>query len=64
MTRKPVVLVTGVGGEMGHGEVTRLAELGTFDILAVNIRPLDPDASRYCIAPGSGTSWIATCWTG
>ena len=28
MTRKPVVLVTGAGGEMGHGLIHALAELG------------------------------------
>jgi threonine 3-dehydrogenase len=54
MTRKSVVLVTGAGGEMGHGLVTRLAELGTFDILALDIRPLDPDVSRHCIATRVG----------
>ena len=64
MTRKSVVLVTGAGGEMGHGLVTRLAELGTFDILALDIRPLDPDVSRHCTATRVGTSSIATCWTG
>ena len=50
MARKPVVLVTGAGGEMGHGLISRLAGLGRFDILAVDIRPLDPDLSRHCTA--------------
>jgi NAD(P)-dependent dehydrogenase (short-subunit alcohol dehydrogenase family) len=54
MTRKSVVLVTGAGGEMGHGLVTRLAELGTFDILTLDIRPLDPDVSRHCAATPVG----------
>ena len=54
MTRKSVVLVTGAGGEMGHGLVTRLAELGTFDILALDIQPLDPDVSRHCTATRIG----------
>ncbi len=44
MTRKPVVLVTGANGEMGHGLITRLAELGSFDVLALDVRPLDPEA--------------------
>jgi threonine 3-dehydrogenase len=48
MARKPVVLVTGASGEMGHGLISRLAELGTFDILALDIRPLDPELSRRC----------------
>ncbi len=54
MARKPVVLVTGASGEMGHGLITRLAELGTFDILALDIQPLDPELSRYCTATRVG----------
>ena len=54
MARKPVVLVTGASGEMGHGLVTRLAELGRFEILAVDIRPLDPGLSRHCTATRVG----------
>ncbi len=50
MARRPVVLVTGASGEMGHGLITRLADLGTFDILALDIRPLDPELSRHCAA--------------
>ena len=36
MARKPVVLVTGAGGEIGHGLIHRLADLGSFDVLAVD----------------------------
>ena len=50
MARKPVVLVTGAAGEMGHGLISRLAGLGRFDILAVDRRPLDPDLSGHCAA--------------
>ena len=50
MARKPVVLVTGASGEMGHGLIHRLAELGTFDVLALDIRPLDPELARRCAA--------------
>ena len=64
MTRKSVVLVTGAGGEMGHGLITRLAELGTFDILALDVRPLDPEVRGTARRPGSGTSSIAICSTG
>ena len=39
--RKPVVLITGAGGEIGHGLVTRLAALGA-PIITVDISPLDP----------------------
>jgi nucleoside-diphosphate-sugar epimerase len=50
MARKPVVLVTGASGEMGHGLITHLADLGAFDILALDNRPLDPELSRRCAA--------------
>ena len=48
MTRKPAVLVTGANGEMGHGLIHRLADLGTFDVLAVDVRPIDPELARRC----------------
>jgi nucleoside-diphosphate-sugar epimerase len=50
MARKPVVLVTGASGEMGHGLITRVAEVGTYDILAMDLRPLEPELSRHCAA--------------
>jgi nucleoside-diphosphate-sugar epimerase len=50
MARKPVVLVTGAGGEIGHGLIQELAARGTFDVLAVDLRPLDPDLARRCAA--------------
>ena len=50
MARKPVVLVTGASGEMGHGLIHRVADLGTFDVLALDLRPLDPELARCCAA--------------
>jgi threonine 3-dehydrogenase len=38
--RKPVVLITGAGGEIGHGLVTRLASPG-LSIITIDINPLD-----------------------
>ena len=38
--RKPVVLITGAGGEIGHGLVTRLAEAGSL-IITLDVGPLD-----------------------
>ena len=38
--RKPVVLVTGAGGEIGHGLVTRLAGSGS-PIITIDVSPLD-----------------------
>ena len=50
MARKAVVLVTGASGEMGHGLINRLAEVGAYDILALDLRPLEPELSRHCAA--------------
>ena len=50
MVRRPVVLVTGAGGEIGHGLIHEIAERGTFDILALDVRPLAPDVARRCAA--------------
>ncbi len=50
MARKPVVLVTGAGGEMGQALIRRLAEGGVFDVLALDIRPLDAEVARCCTA--------------
>jgi nucleoside-diphosphate-sugar epimerase len=38
--RKPVILITGAGGEIGHGLVTRLAASGA-SIVALDVHPLD-----------------------
>jgi nucleoside-diphosphate-sugar epimerase len=54
MARKPVVLVTGAGGEMGHALIHRLDEAGTVDILALDIRPLPRELARRCTASRVG----------
>jgi nucleoside-diphosphate-sugar epimerase len=54
MARKPVVLVTGASGEMGHGLIHQLAEAGAFDILALDVRPMAPDLARRCAAIHTG----------
>src|SRR5437868_10919843 len=38
--RKPVVLITGAGGQIGHGLVARLAGSGS-PIITLDVRPLD-----------------------
>jgi nucleoside-diphosphate-sugar epimerase len=50
MARKPVVLVTGAGGEMGHTLIRRLAEASVFDVLALDVRPPDAEVGRCCAA--------------
>jgi threonine 3-dehydrogenase len=42
MIRRPVVLITGANGEIGHGLVTRLAGEGSRPILTLDLLPLDP----------------------
>src|SRR3954468_17658834 len=39
--RKPVVLITGAGGEIGHGLVARHSERGS-PIITLDVSPLDP----------------------
>lgn len=40
--RKPVILITGAGGEIGHGLIEHLREDGITSIITVDLRPLDP----------------------
>ncbi len=39
--RKPVVLITGANGEIGHGLIDRLAEDGARGIVTLDVSPLD-----------------------
>lgn len=48
MRRKPVVLVTGANGEMGHGLIERLSDEGSYDVLAIDIKALDPGLAARC----------------
>src|SRR6476661_6510171 len=44
--RKPVVVITGAGGEIGHGLIDRLAEHGARRIVTLDISPIDPAIAR------------------
>ena len=44
--RKPVVLITGAGGEIGHGLIDRLAETRERAIVTLDVNRLDPDIGR------------------
>jgi threonine 3-dehydrogenase len=44
--RKPVVVITGAGGEIGHGLIDRLAERGDRRIVTIDIAPLDPAIAK------------------
>ena len=42
MVRKPVVLITGASGEIGHGLIDSLAKDGGRPIITLDLKPLDP----------------------
>jgi nucleoside-diphosphate-sugar epimerase len=44
--RKPVVVITGAGGEIGHGLIDRLAERGDRRIVTVDVARLDETMAR------------------
>ncbi|MEQ9504568.1 MAG: NAD-dependent epimerase/dehydratase family protein [Deltaproteobacteria bacterium] len=48
MARRQVVLVTGAGGEMGHGLIERLAKMSGYDVLALDIKRLSPEVEALC----------------
>jgi threonine 3-dehydrogenase len=39
--RKPVVLITGAGGEIGHGLIAKLTESGRQSVVTLDVNPLD-----------------------
>lgn len=41
LSRRPVILITGANGEMGHGLIHQLANEGQYDLLAIDIKELD-----------------------
>ena len=48
--RKPGILITGANGEMGHGLIERLAQEGSHNIIALDVRPLDDAMKAKCTA--------------
>ena len=52
--RTPVSLVTGAGGEIGHGLITRLAESGR-PIVTIDIAPLEPALARLVYREFTGS---------
>jgi nucleoside-diphosphate-sugar epimerase len=44
--RKSVVLVTGAGGEIGHGLIEKLAAGGRHDIVTLDLKPLSGEVAR------------------
>ncbi len=50
MSRKPVVLITGANGEMGHGLIHALHETSGYDLLALDIKDVDDEIGSLCRA--------------
>jgi nucleoside-diphosphate-sugar epimerase len=48
MARRPIVLVTGAGGEMGHDLVQHLVSAEGHDVVALDVRPLEPALAARC----------------
>jgi threonine 3-dehydrogenase len=46
MMRKSVVLITGAGGEIGHGLIARLAQTGGASVVTLDLNPLEPAQAR------------------
>jgi threonine 3-dehydrogenase len=44
--RKPVVLITGAGGEIGHGLIDHLASEGQQPVITLDVNPLDPALAK------------------
>jgi len=46
--RQEVVLITGANGEIGHGLIEYLGQQGNYNIVALDVSPLDQSLVRYC----------------
>jgi threonine 3-dehydrogenase len=46
LIRKPVVLITGAGGEIGHGLIAHLAADGRQPVVTLDVNPLEPQLAK------------------
>ncbi len=46
MIRKPVVLITGAGGEIGHGLIAHLSTEGRQPVITLDVNPLEPSLAK------------------
>ncbi len=53
--RRPVVLITGASGEIGHGLIERLSSDGARAIVTLDIAPLEPGLARLVHREVSGS---------
>ena len=57
--RKPVVLITGANGEIGHGLVEHFGQVGAKNIVAMDIKPFDERLSGCCTSPVTSNRYAA-----
>ena len=55
MARKPVVLITGANGEVGHGLVHRLSAESNWHIVALDLAELEPSLALRCNSSFTGS---------
>jgi threonine 3-dehydrogenase len=54
--RKPVVLITGAGGEIGHGLIAHLAASGSQPVITLDVNRLEPALARMVQREFTGSS--------
>jgi threonine 3-dehydrogenase len=53
--RKSVVLITGAGGEIGHGLISRLAQVGRESVVTLDLNPLEPAQAKMVLREFTGS---------
>lgn len=48
--RKPVALITGANGEIGHGLIEHLSRNSNFQLIALDLKPIDARLGDNCVA--------------
>ncbi len=54
MPAPPTILITGANGEIGHGLIEHLSASGGVRLIALDVRPLDPDLQARCYRSVTG----------
>ncbi|MFH0981531.1 MAG: NAD-dependent epimerase/dehydratase family protein [Planctomycetota bacterium] len=52
--RKPVILITGANGEIGHGLIEHFSGRGEHGVVALDLKPLDESLRSHCVAAIEG----------
>jgi nucleoside-diphosphate-sugar epimerase len=48
--RKPVILITGANGEIGHGLIAHLGQFTQHNLVAIDLNPFEESLVKYCTA--------------